>query len=58
MNGEVMHPFRDRVAVLGFPDSLERYHAHAPAPWSAASLVRLKELGFTAIQNPFSLTSA
>lgn len=20
-----MHPFRDRVAVLGFPDSLERY---------------------------------
>lgn len=45
-----MHPFRDRVAVLGFPDSLERYHAHAPAPWSAASLVRLKELGFTAVQ--------
>ncbi len=45
-----MHPFRDRVAVLGFPDSVARFRAHAPAPWSPASLARLRELGFTTVQ--------
>ena len=45
-----MQTFADRIAVLGFPDSSERYHAHAPAPWSPASLKQLRELGFNAVQ--------
>ena len=44
------HPFTDRVAVLGFPDSTTRYHAHAPAPWSRETLRKVKRLGFTAVQ--------
>lgn len=43
-------PFADRVAVLGWPDSLVRFQAHAPAPWSASTLRRLTELGFNAVQ--------
>lgn len=45
-----METFADRIAVLGFPDSFTRYHAHAPAPWSAPTLDRLKGLGFNAVQ--------
>lgn len=42
--------FFDRVAVLGCPDSLERYRSHAPAPWTPEVLARLRERGFTQVQ--------
>jgi len=45
-----MQVFTDRVAVIGFPDSCRRFHAHAPAVWSRESLARLKEAGFTQVQ--------
>ncbi len=40
----------DKVAVLGCPDSLERFRSHAPAPWTPEVLADLKSWGFTQVQ--------
>lgn len=40
----------DKVAVLGCPDSLERFRSHAPAPWTPEVLADLKRWGFTQVQ--------
>jgi len=42
--------FVDRVAVLGWPDSHDRYRVHGPAPWTPEVLERLRAWGFTQVQ--------
>jgi len=42
--------FAERVAVIGVPDSMERFHANGPAVWSRETLAGLKNAGFTRVQ--------
>ena len=50
VKSKMKRPFTDRVAVIGFPDSFQRFHSHAPPQWTRETLGRLRDMGFTQIQ--------
>jgi len=45
-----MHNFKDRVAVLGFPDSYNQYQCHSLPDWTPKTLTNLIKLGFNHVQ--------